>query len=127
MMIDEDMSRPACIGAIDKLSNNHLDKTKDNKGLWRTAKDNSRPSIWSSDRWQTEMDKYKWTGLNDYLYERIEKGRIILDDKEKKRIKSNWNKIDMPSSLICYSNFAAIGIGKHSAVKCEVIRAKDLH
>ena len=127
MMIDEDMSKPACIGAIDKLSNSHLDKTKDNKGLWRTAKDNPRPSIWSADRWQTEMDKYKWTGLNDYLYERIEKGRIILDDREKKRIKSNWNKIDMPSSLMCYSNFVAIGIGKLSAVKSEAIKAKDLH
>ena len=127
MMIDDDMSRNACIEKIDEMANSHTLKTKDNKGLWRTAKDNPRPSIWGMDRWQTEMDKYKWAGLNDYLYERIEKGRIILDDREKKRIKSNWNKIDMPSSLMCYSNFVAIGIGKLSAVKSEVIKAKDLH
>ena len=127
MMIDDDMSRNACIEKIDEMANNHTLKTKDNKGLWRTAKDNPRPSIWGMDRWQTEMDKYKWAGLNDYLYERIENGRLALDDRERKQIKSNWNKIDIPASLICYPNFIAVEIGKLSVVKSEAIKAKDLH
>jgi hypothetical protein len=127
MMIDQDKSWSDCILEIDKLANNHLDKTKDNKGLWLTAKDNPRPSIWGIDRWQDEMDKYKWTGLNDYLYDRMEKGRIILDDRERKRIKSNWNKIDMPLSLMCYSTFVTVKIGKLNKAKSETIKAKDLH
>jgi len=127
MMIDEDMSRNACIEKIDEMANNHTLKTKDNKGLWRTAKDHPRPSIWSTDRWQTEMEKYKWAGLNDYLYERIDKCRTTLDDRERKRIKSNWNKIDMPTSLMCNPNFIAVEIGKLNGVKSEVIKVKDLH
>ena len=127
MMIDEDKSRSACIVEIDKLASNHLDMTKNNKGLWRTAKDNPRPSIWSIDRWQDEIDRYKWAGLNDYLYDRMEQGRTILDDRERKRIKSNWNKIDMPLSLMCYPNFVAVKIGKFNILKSEVIKAKDLH
>jgi hypothetical protein len=127
MIIDEDMSRNACIEKIDEMANNHTLKTKDNKGLWRTAKDNPRPSIWGMDRWQTEMDRYKWAGLNDYLYERMENGRLILDDRERKQIKSNWNKIDIPESLMCYPNFIAVEIGKLNVVRSEVIKAKDLH
>ena len=134
MMIDEDLSMNTCIEKIDEMANNHLVKTKDNKGLWRTAKDNPRPSIWSIDRWQDEMDKYKWAGLNDYLYKRIEKGRTILDDRERKRIKNSWNKIDMPKQLFCYPNFVAMGIeklGGKDVVKtatAEVIKAnKNLH
>jgi len=127
MMIDEDVSMSDSIEEIDKMANNHLNKTKENKGLWRTAKKNPRPSIWSKDRWQDEMDKYKWTGLNDYLYERIEKGRTVLDDRERKRIKSNWNKIDMPLSLICYPNFVAVEVGKFNLMNNRDIKAKDLH
>ena len=127
MMIDEDVSMSDSIEEIDKIANNHLNKTKENKGLWRTAKNNPRPSIWSKDRWQDEMDKYKWTGLNDYLYERIEKGRTVLDDRERKRIKSNWNKIDMPLSLICYPNFVAVEVGKFNLMNNRDIKAKDLH
>ena len=127
MMIDEDISKSACIVEIDKIAINHLNKTKENKGLWRTAKDNPRPSIWSMDRWQDEIDKYKWTGLNDYLYKRIEEGRTILNDRERKRIKSNWNKIDMPLSLMCYSTFVTVKIGKLNKAKSETIKAKDLH
>ena len=127
MMIDEDKSISASIEEINKMANNHLNKTKENKGLWRTAKDNPRPSIWSIDRWQDEMDKHKWTGLNDFLYERIEKGRTILDDRERKRIKSNWNKIDMPLSLICYPNFVAVEVSKFNLIKNRDIKVKDLH
>ena len=95
MMIDEDMSRNACIEKIGEMANNHSLKTSDNKGLWRTAKDNPRPQIWGLDRWQDEMVKYKWAALNDYLYERLEKGRTTLDDREFKRIKSDF----FPSKL----------------------------
>ena len=54
MMIDEGMPKDACIEKIDKMANNHA-----LKGLWRTAKDNPRPSIWNVGRWQDEMDNYK--------------------------------------------------------------------
>ena len=127
MMIDEDMSMNDCIEKIDEMAKNHTLKTNDNKGLWRTAKDNPRPSIWSQDRWQTEMDNYKWTGLNDYLYDRMEKGRTILDDRERRRIKSSWNKIDMPEKLLWYPNYVTMGIGKLNVVNSEAIKAKDLH
>ena len=49
--------------------------------------------------------------------DRMEKGRIILDDRERKRIKSNWNKIDMPLSLMCYPNFVAVKIGKFNILE----------
>ena len=127
MMIDEDMSRNACIEKIDEMANNHILKTKENKGLWRTAKDKPRPSIWNLDRWQDEMDKYKWAGLNDYLHERMEQGRTILDNRERKQIKGGWDKIDMPEELLCYPYYVAMGIGKLNVAKSEIIKAKDLH
>ncbi len=127
MMIDEDMTSLASIEKIDKMANNHKLKTKDNKGLWLTAKDNPRPSIWSQDRWETEMDKYKWAGLNSYLYERVEKGRTMLDNREIKRIKSGWNKVDMPTKLLCYPNYVTMRIGKLNLLNTEDIKAKDLH
>jgi len=134
MMIDEDMSRNACIKKIDEMANNHSLKTNENKGLWRTAKNNPRPQIWGVDRWKDEMGKYKWTALNDYLYDRTEKGRTTLDEREFKRIKSNWNKIIMPNELICYPTFLKLGIGRlggkdgKKTVTTEVIKAnKNLH
>jgi hypothetical protein len=110
MMIDEDMSGNACITKLDEMANNHSLKTKDNKGLWRTANSQPRPQIWGANRWQDEMDKYKWAALNDYLYDRMEKGRTTLDNRELKRIKSNWNKIIMPNELTCYPTFLKLGI-----------------
>ena len=127
MMIDEDMTSVASIKKIDKMANNHTLKTKGNKGLWRTANDNPRPSIWSQDRWETEMDKYKWAGLNSYLYERMEKGRTMLDNREIKRIKSGWNKVDMPTKLLCYPNYITMRKGKLNLFNTEAIKAKDLH
>ena len=134
MMIDEDMSSNASIEKIDEMANNHSLKTTDNKGLWRTAKDNPRPQIWGVDRWKDEMNKYKWTALNDYLYDRIEKGRTTLDERELKQIKSNWNKIIMPNELICFPTFLKLGIGRlggkdgKKTVTTEVIKAnKNLH
>ena len=134
MMIDEDMPRNACIEKIDEMANNHSLKTTDNKGLWRTANGQPRPQIWGTERWQDEMDKYKWTALNDYLYERMEKGRTTLDDREFKRIKSNWNKIIMPNELVSYPTFLKLGIGRlggkdgKKTVTTEVIKAnKNLH
>ena len=128
MMIDEDMSRNACITKLDEMANNHSLRTKDNKGLWRTANSQLRPQIWDVDRWQDEMDKYKWAALNDYLYERMEKGRTTLDDREVKRIKSNWNEIIMPNERICYPTFIKLGICTLKVGKTEVIKVnKNLH
>ena len=127
MMIYEDMSGNACITKLDEMANNHSLKTKDNKGLWRTANSQPRPQIWGADRWQDEMDKCKWTALNDYLYDRMEKGRTILDDRERRRIKSSWNKIDMPEKLLWYPNYVTMGIVKLNVVNSEAIKAKDLH
>ena len=124
MIIDEDMSRNACITKLDEMANN--------QGLWRTANSQPRPQIWGEDRWQDEMDKYKWTALNDYLYERMEKGRTTLDDREFKRIKSNWNKIIIPNELVSYPTFLKLGIGRlggkdgSNIVTSEVIKAKGV-
>ena len=127
MMIDEGMPKDVCIEKIDKMANNHALKTKDNKGLWRTAKDNPRPSIWNVVRWQDEMDNYKWAGLNDYLYERIEQGRILLDASERKQIKGGWDNIDVPIKLLSYSKFVAMEIDRINVAKSVMIDTKDLH
>jgi len=134
MMIDKNISRAKAIIELDNMSNNHSLKTKDNKGLWRSGNSQPRPKIWAEDRWQAEMDKYKWTALNDYLYDRMEEGRVILDDKEVKRIKSNWNKIDMPSQLQIYPTYLKLCMGRldgkdeSKIVRSEAIKAdKKLH
>jgi len=127
MMIDEGMPKDVCIEKIDKMANNHALKTKDNKGLWRTAKDNPRPSIWNVGRWQDEMDNYKWAGLNDYLYERIEQGRVLLDASERKQIKGGWDNIDVPIKLLSYSKFVAMEIDRINVAKSVMIDTKDLH
>jgi len=119
MIIDEDMSRAKSIIKIHEMA-------RDND-LWRTAKDNPRPSIWDDDRWRLEMRKYKWTALNDYLYDRMEEGRTTLSLAEKVRIHKNWNLIDMPTELICYSTYIKFAIDKLNVVKSEVIKAKDLN
>ena len=127
MIIDKNMSRAKAIIELDNIANNHLLKTKDNKGLWRTANSQPRPQIWSEGRWRDEMDNYKWAALNDYLYERMEGGRITLNDSEIKRIKNNWNNIDMPNQLIIYPTYLKLEIGMVKA-KARVIKAnKNLH
>ena len=128
MMLDEDMSMAECIKKLDEEANNHSLKTKDNKGLWRTANDQPRPSIWTMDRWQSEMNKYKFTALNDYLIDSMHKGRVTLDERQRQRIKRNWNKIDMPEALMVNPTFIQLGIGTLKVGKTEVIKAtKNLH
>ena len=125
MMLDEDLSMNQCTDKLDKEADNHKLKTKDNKGVWKTANELPRPHIWSKNRWQSEMTKYKYTALNDYLLERMETRGNKLDDRDIKRIKRNWG-IDMPNELFTYPDFIHLGIGKVTA-KGEVIKAKDLH
>jgi len=129
MMLDEDISMAECIKELDKETNNHLLKTKENKGMWRTANDKPRLRIWSRDRWQDEMNKYKFTALNDYLIERLHKGRVTLDERERQRIKRNWNKINIPKELMVAPTFLQLGIGRlggkdgKKTVTAEVIKA----
>ena len=125
MMLDEDMSMNACIEELDKEANNHSLKTSDNRGLWRSANEPQRPSIWDVNRWQSEMTKYKYTALNDYLLNRIEQVGNQLNEGKRQRIKLGW-KIDVPEELFIYPDFIDIGIGKLNA-KGTVIKAKDLH
>ena len=124
MMLDEDMSMNACIEELNKEANNHSLKTSDNRGLWRSAHELQRPSIWDLNRWQGEMTKYKYTALNDYLLDRMERVGNQLNERKRERIKLNW-KIDMPEELFIYPNFIDV-IGKLST-KGTVIKAKDLH
>lgn len=94
-----------------------------NGGINELAKD-AKALSWSANKYQEQMNRYKYTALNDYLLDRMEKGRTILDDKEIQRIKRIW-KIDMPEELITYPIWMHLGIGKLSA-KGTVIKAKDL-
>ena len=103
IIIDEDLSMN---GAINELA-------KDAKAL-----------SWSANKYQEQMNRYKYTALNDYLLDRMEKGRTTLDDKERQRIRRIW-KIDMPEELITYPIWIYLGFGKLSA-KATVIKAKDL-
>jgi hypothetical protein len=70
------------------------------------------------------MTKYKYTALNDYLLDRMERVGNQLNERKRERIKLNW-KIDMPDELFIYPNFIDV-IGKLSA-KETVFKAKDLH
>ena len=84
MMLDEDMSMNACIEELNKEANNHSLKTSDNRGLWRSANELQRPSIWDVNRWKGEMTKYKYTALNDYLLDRMERvGNQLTKEKGK--------------------------------------------
>ena len=124
MMLDEDMSMNACIEELNKEANNHSLKTSDNRGLWRSANELQRPSIWDVNRWQCEMTKYKYTALNDYLLDRMERVGNQLNERKRERIKLNW-KIDMPEELFIYPNF--IDVIEKLSTKGTVIKAKDLH
>ena len=125
MMLDEDMSMNACIEELNKEANNHSLKTSDNRGLWRSANELQRPSIWDVNRWKGEMTKYKYTALNDYLLDRIERVGNQLNERKRERIKRNWN-IDMPEELFIYPDFIDVVVRNLSA-KGTVIKAKDLH
>jgi len=130
MIIDGDMSKAKAIERIDSMANNHSLKTQENKGLWRTANDQPRPQVWGEDRWKNEMRKYKWAALNDYLYERVAKGRTSLTEAESKRIHKNWNQIDIPQELEVSPTFIRVGtgqfIGKDRAktITADVIKTK---
>ena len=125
MMLDEDMSMNACIEELNKEANNHSLKTSDNRGLWRSANELQRPSIWDENRWKGEMTKYKYTALNDYLLDRMERVGNQLNERKRERIKRNWN-IDMPEELFIYPDFIDVVVRNLSA-KGTVIKAKDLH
>ena len=125
MMLDEDMPMNACIEELNKEANNHSLKTSDNRGLWRSANELQRPSIWDLNRWKGEMTKYKYTALNDYLLDRMERVGNQLNERKRERIKRNW-KIDMPEQLFIYPDFIDVVVRKLSA-KGTVIKAKDLH
>ena len=125
MMLDEDMSMNACIEELNKEANNHSLKTSDNRGLWRSANELQRPSIWDVNRWKGEMTKYKYTALNDYLLDRMERVGNQLNERKRERIKRNWN-IDMPEELFIYPDFIDVVVRNLSA-KGTVIKAKDLH
>jgi hypothetical protein len=114
MMLDEDMSMSACIEEIDREANNHSLKTLDNRGLWRSAHELQRPSIWDLNRWQSEMAKYKYTALNDYLLDRMERVGNQLNESKRHRIKRNW-KIDIPEELFTYQDNINLSIGKVTA------------
>ncbi len=125
MMLDADMSMSTCIEELDREANNHSEKTLDNRGLWRSANELQRPSIWEINRWQSEMTKYKYTALNDYLLDRMERVGNQLNERKRERIKHYW-KIDIPEELCIYQDFINLSIGKVTA-SAEAIRAKDIH
>jgi hypothetical protein len=70
------------------------------------------------------MTKYKYTALNDYLLDRMERVGNQLNERKRERIKLNW-KIDMPEELFIYPNF--IDVIEKLSTKGTVIKAKDLH
>ena len=71
------------------------------------------------------MTKYKYTALNDYLLDRMERVGNHLNERKRERIKRNWN-IDMPEELFIYPDFIDVVVRNLSA-KGTVIKAKDLH
>jgi hypothetical protein len=128
------MSGEKCKAKLDEEANNHLLKTKENKGMWRTANDKPSLDVWTMNTWDDQMKKYKFTALNDYLIDSMQKGRVTLDERRRQRIKNNWNKIDIPKKLMVAPTFFQLGMyrldGKDGkkTVTAEVIKAnKNLH
>ena len=88
----------------------------------------------SEEHYKNMMGRYKWTALNDFLYERYINGDKTLTKDEVRRISTNWEKIKMPETLEIYTDFIQMGIGrlggkgKSIKVKSEVIKTnKNLH
>jgi len=84
--------------------------------------DNRKTSSHSVDHYKNMMLKHKWTALNDHLHERISKGISSLDERERKRIHRNWDKINMPKNLIVDAAFIKYGIGVLKVKEVQIIK-----
>jgi hypothetical protein len=82
----------------------------------------------SEEHYKIMMARYKWSALNDFLFDRCINGNKTLDDNEVKRISKNWDKIDMPKTLEITPDFVHEGIGRKAKAEATVIKAnKNLH
>ena len=102
MMLDDDASMASCMASLKKEATNHLVKTTNNKGLWRTALDLPRPSIWEDSRWKSEFNAYKYMALNHYLIDKVEQG-LHLKPFQVKAIRYIW-EVDVASALEIFPN-----------------------
>ena len=128
MIIDDNISMKKSIEKLNREATNHLLKTTKNRGLWRTANDLRRPSIWDDVRWESEIHKYKWAALNNYLIDRVIKGKQILGTREMKVIRNNWDEINIPSELIVYPSLVNFSSHKNSTNKRLTSKPdKELH
>ena len=84
--------------------------------------DNPKTSSHSVDHYKKMMLKHKWTALNDHLHERISKGISSLDERERKRIHRNWDKINMPKNLIVDAAFIKHGIGVLKVKEVQIVK-----
>ena len=84
--------------------------------------DNPKTSSHSVDHYKKMMLKHKWTALNDHLHERISKGISSLDERERKRIHRNWDKINMPKNLIVDAAFIKYGIGVLKVKEVQIVK-----
>lgn len=82
----------------------------------------------SEEHYKNMMAKYKWSALNDFLFDRCINGKKTLGDDEVKRIRKNWDNIDMPKTLEITPDFIHVGIVRKAKSEGKVIKAnKSLH
>lgn len=55
-------------------------------------------------------ERFKWSALNDYLFERVETKRSQLSSNEISRIKTVFDDISLPSKLKLTSDFVRYGV-----------------
>jgi len=69
--------------------------------------------------------RYKWSALNDYLFERVENNREHLTMSEVERVYSIFDKISLPTTLKVTPDFIHYGIGKLTVSETEVIKSNS--
>ena len=82
----------------------------------------------SEEHYKNMMAKHKWSALNDFLFDRCINGKKTLGDDELKRIRKNWDNIDMPKTLEITPDFIHMGIGRIAKFEGKEVKAnKSLH
>ena len=73
--------------------------------------------------YRKKFDVYKWSALNEYLYERVMNKKGLLSVDEINRVRNYWDEIKLPEKLEIYASFITYGIGKLEVKDVQVIKS----
>ena len=75
--------------------------------------------------YRKKFDVYKWSALNEYLYERVMNKKAMLSTKEIDRVRIYWDGIQLPEKLEIYASFITYGIGKLEVKDVQIIKSNS--